>query len=292
MAQSGLKYFRMRARRAALSSVISVTLVLYVLGLFGLVALHAGALSSFVRENLLLQVFLDESATAAPINQLYRDLKAAPFTKSVKYISKEEASGLMKRDLGEDFVSFLDYNPLMASFNVNLRAEYARRDSILPVKARLSVHPIVKEVYYQENALQLLDQHAEQVILLFGGFSLILLLTSFILINQSVKLALFSQRFLIKTMQLVGATKSFIRKPYLLKALMNGFFAGVLAVLLLVATMATAQYRLPELASLQRLEEVAVLLAAVLGAGLLLSWFSTYTAISRYLRYNLEELYS
>ncbi len=292
MAQSGLKYFRMRARRAALSSVVSVTLVLYVLGLFGLIALHANSLSAFVRENLLLQVFLDEEATAGPINQLYRELKVSPFTKSIQYINKEEASGLLKRDLGEDFVSFLDYNPLMASFNINLRADYARRDSILPVKARLNLHPIVKEVYYQENALQLLDEHADQVILIFGGLSLVLLITSLILINQSVKLSLFSQRFLIKTMQLVGATRSFIRKPYLIKALFNGFISGVLAVLLLVASMAVAQYRLPELAALQRWEQVGVLLAAVLGAGLFLSWFSTYTAISRYLRYNLEELYS
>ena len=275
----------------AMTSVLSVSLVLFVLGLFGLLSIHIQSLTTFVKENLVLQIYLREDASAADINRLYQGLKKSRFAKDVTYVSKDSAVSLLNRDLGEDFIGFLDYNPLMASFNVHLHAKQANTDSIVFIRSRLTSDPVVKEVFYQENALLFLNRNVDNVILIFAAFSLLLLIASLFIINHSVRLSLFSHRFLIKTMQLVGATKAFIRRPYLVKGLTNGLLAGIVSVILLIGVLILSNQYLPELNSLRNDQLILFLMLALILGGVLISFLSTISAINKYLNRNVEDLY-
>ncbi len=289
--QSNINYFRRKARRSSLTAVISITLVLFLLGLFGVLVMNAKMLSDYVKENLEVQVFINEEAEPKQINDLAKQLRANPNVKKLAYISEEEAVKILTDDLGENFVDFLGYNPLLASFTLTVDAQYANSDSLERVKKSLLKNPIVKEVFYQAGVLDLLNKNIRTIAAVVGVFSLLLLLITITLINNSIRLSLYSQRFLIKSMQLVGATSWFIKKPYLLKSLLMGLISVVVSSILLFAVVAAGDRQLPELAALRDELLTVYIGIGLLLLGLIISFASTWMAINRYLRYKIDELY-
>jgi cell division transport system permease protein len=289
--QSNINYFRRKARRSSLTAVISITLVLFLLGLFGVLVMNAKMLSDYVKENLEVQVFINEDADPKQINDLAKQLRANPNVKKLEYISEEDAVEILTNDLGENFVDFLGYNPLLASFTLTVDAQYANTDSLERVKKSLLKNPIVKEVFYQAGVLDLLNKNIRTIAAVVGVFSLLLLLITITLINNSIRLSLYSQRFLIKSMQLVGATSWFIKKPYLIKSLLMGLISVVVSSLLLFAVVAAGDKQLPELAALRDQMLTVYIGIGLLALGLIISFLSTWIAINRYLRYKIDELY-
>ncbi len=289
--QSTLNYFRRKARRSSVTAVISITMVLFLLGLFSVLVMNAKLLSDYVKENLQVQIFINEEAEPKQINDIAKQLRANPYVKKLDYVSKDDAVQILTADLGEDFVDFLGYNPLLASFNLTVAANYANSDSLERVKQQLLVNPIVKEVYYQAGVLDLLNKNINTIATIVAGFSLLLLLITVTLINNSIRLSLYSQRFIIKSMQLVGATSWFIKRPYLLKSLLQGTISVVLAVGLLYTVIYFGDRQIPDLAGLRdKLLSVYIGLG-LLGLGLVISFVSTWIAINRYLNYKIDDLY-
>jgi len=289
--QSQLKYFKRKARRTTVTAVISISLVLFLLGMFSVLVMNAKMLSDYIKENLEVQIYVQEDAELRDIKTLERQLKAYPYVKKLDYISKETAVKILTEDLGENFVDFLGYNPLLASFNMTVGADYANSDSLQIVKKELLANPVVKEVFYQANVLDLINKNLQTIAIVVGGFSVLLLLITVTLINNSIRLSLYSQRFIIKSMQLVGATGWFIKKPYLWKSLLQGFLSALVAAGLLFALLQVADAQLPDLKNLRNEQHTVFILLGMLIIGLSISFFSTWIAISKYLRNKIDDLY-
>lgn len=289
--QSQLKYFKRKARRTTVTAVISISLVLFLLGMFSVLVMNAKMLSDYIKENLEVQIYVQEDAELRDIKTLERQLKAYPYVKKLDFISKETAVKILTEDLGENFVDFLGYNPLLASFNLTVNASYANSDSLQLVKKELLANPIVKEVYYQANVLDLINKNLQTIAIVIGGFSVLLLLITVTLINNSIRLSLYSQRFIIKSMQLVGATGWFIKRPYLGKSLLQGFISALIAGGLLYGLLQVADAQLPDLKSLRNEQHTLFIGLGMLLIGLFISFFSTWIAISKYLRNKIDDLY-
>jgi cell division transport system permease protein len=291
MASSNEKYARRKAQTSYFSTVISISLVLFMLGALGLIILHAKKLSDYVKENIGFSIILKENVKEVDIVQLQKTLDAAYYVKSTEYITKEKAAESLIKDLGEDFVSFLGYNPLLASIEVRLKADYANNDSIAWIERELLANTKVKEVIYQKSLISMVNENIKKISLVMLGFSALLLLISIALINNTIRLSIYSKRFLIKSMQLVGATKGFIRRPFVIKGIMQGIYAGIIAVVLLVGLLYLAQREIPELLYLQDEQLIAILFGFVILLGVLISWLSTFLAVRKYLRLKIDDLY-
>jgi len=214
-----------------ISTVFGVALVLLMVGLLGLILVHANNLSRYVKENIVLNIYMDDAAHETDILQLQRDLEANPMVKQTQYVNKELAARNLQKDLGEDFVKFLGYNPLSASLDVYLKADYANNADIDKFKGELLKNPLVKEVKYQQSLVDMMNQNLTSITLIILAFTAIFVVVSVALINNTIRLAIYSQRFLIKSMQLVGATKGFIRKPFILYGIWHGLLGGLIAFL-------------------------------------------------------------
>lgn len=291
MASGNEKYVRRKAQSSYFSTVISISLVLFMLGALGLIVLHAKKLSDYVKENIGFSIILKENVKEVDIVQLQKTLDAAYYVKSTEYITKEKAAESLKNDLGEDFISFLGYNPLLASIEVRLKADYANNDSIAWIERELLSNSKVKEVIYQKSLISMVNENIKKISLVMLGFSALLLVISIALINNTIRLSIYSKRFLIKSMQLVGATKGFIRRPFVIKGIMQGIYAGLIAIALLVGLLYLAQREIPELLFLQDEKLIALLFAFVLLLGVFISWFSTFLAVRKYLRLKTDNLY-
>lgn len=291
MATGNEKYARRKAQSSYFSTVISISLVLFMLGTLGLIVLHAQKLSDYVKENIGFSVILKENVKEVDIVQLQKTLDAANYVKSTEYITKEKAAESLRSDLGEDFISFLGYNPLLASIEVRLKADFANNDSIAWIERDLLSNTKVKEVIYQKSLISMVNENIKKISLVMLGFSGLLLLISIALINNTIRLSIYSKRFLIKSMQLVGATKGFIRRPFVIKGIMQGIYAGIIAVALLVGILYLAQREIPELLFLQDEQLIAILFGFVILLGILISWFSTFLAVKKYLRLKTDDLY-
>lgn len=214
-----------------------------------------------------------------------------PFVKNTQYVSKELAARNLQKDLGEDFVKFLGYNPLLSSIDVYLKADYANNANIAQFKAQLQKNPLVKEVIYQQSLVDLMNQKLASISLVILAFAGIFLVVSVALINNTIRLAIYSQRFLIKSMQLVGATKGFIRKPFLLYGIWHGLLGGLIAIILLIGMLYLATIQIPDLVILQNYTEFGIVFLGVIGLGIFISAFSTYLAVSKFLRLKIYDLY-
>lgn len=289
--QSQLKYFRRKARRTTITAVVSIALVLFLLGLFSVLVMNAKLLSDHVKENLQVQIFLNDEAAQNDMKILEKQLEAYPFVKSLEFVSKEAAVRVLTDDLGENFVDFLGYNPLLASFNMTVSADFANTDSLSMIKGNLMKKEIIKEVLYQENALDLINKNINTVASVIAVFSLLLLFITITLINNSIRLSLYAQRFLIKSMQLVGATAWFIKQPYLRKSFLQGLLSVLIAGILLYAVLHLSDSQLPELKDFRNDSYTVYIGAAMLFLGLTISLVSTWFAISKYLRNKIDDLY-
>jgi cell division transport system permease protein len=187
-----------------------------------LVIVHARKLSDYVKENIELSVFMKEDANEVDIIRFQKSLDASGFVKSTEYITKDAAAEKLKQDLGEDFINFLGYNPLQPSIDIRLKAIYANSQNLIWIERDIKKSPVVAEVYYQKSLVNLVNENLRSIALTILVFSGLLAVIAIALINNTIRLALYSKRFLIHSMQLVGATKSFIRKPFIVKGIMHG----------------------------------------------------------------------
>ncbi len=280
-----------KTKTVYISTVISIALVLLMLGLLGLILVHAKNLSNYVKENIVLNIIVNEGAKEVDVLALQKQIDANPYILKTQYVSKELAARNLTKDLGEDFVEFLGYNPLLSSIDVYMKAEHANNASITRLSQQLTRNPLVKEVIYQKSLIDMVNQNIRVIGLVILAFAVVLLIIAVALINNTIRLAIYSQRFLIKSMQLVGATKNFIRKPFLGYGILHGLIAGLIAIILLLLTLYFAQQQVPELIILRNWFEFGLVFTAVIGVGIFISGLSTYFAVSKYLRLKMYKLY-
>ncbi|MCF8285063.1 MAG: permease-like cell division protein FtsX [Sphingobacteriales bacterium] len=274
-----------------ISTIFSISLVLLMVGLLGLIVLHAKNLSNFVKENIVLNIILDEQAKDADIFKLQKEIEKNPAIKDTEYISKELAARNLSKDLGEDFIKFLGYNPLTASIDVYLKAEYATNDEIQKFTRRLKSKDFVKEVVYQESLVDLVNQNLRSISIIIVVFGATLLLIAVALINNTIRLAMYSQRFIIRSMQLVGATRGFIRKPFVLTGILHGLLGALISIAILIGTLFLARNEVPDLIILEDYTEFAILFFGIISMGILISFFSTFFAVNKYLNQHIDDLY-
>ena len=230
-----------RLRGSYISVILSVSLVLFTLGMLGLVMLYAQKLSVQVKENIGFTIYLQDDIKEVDVERLQKAIDISEYSLSTTYISKDDAVELLKKDLGEDFMQYLDYNPLLASIEVKMKADYAHPDSLANIKAQLSKSSKIKEINYEESLVNMVQENIQRVGALMLAFSLLLLVVAIALINNSIRLSIYSKRFLIKSMQLVGATQPFIRKPFVQKGVVHGIYSALIAILLIMGVMYYSQ---------------------------------------------------
>lgn len=274
-----------------ISTIFSIALVLLMLGLLGLILVHAKNLSNYVKENIVLNVIVDEGAKEADVLAFQKELNANAAIKQTQYVNKELAARNLTQDLGEDFVNFLGYNPLLSTVDIYLKADYANNKSIDALKAQIQKNTVVKEVVYQSSLIDMVNKNINTISLVILAFAIILLIIAVALINNTIRLAIYSQRFLIKSMQLVGATKNFIRKPFLLYAGLHGLIAALIAIIILMGALFFAQKEVPEIIILRNYTEFGIVLLGLIAVGLFITSISTWFAVSKYLRLKIYDLY-
>ena len=225
------------------------------------------------------------------IQSLVKLLQGNSYVKDVKYINKEEAAENLKQELGEDFTTFLGYNPLLPSIDVHLKSEFAEQENIQRLKESLHQVEIIKESYFQESLVNVINKNVRSISLIILGFSALLFFIAGALINNTIRLSLYAKRLLIKSMKLVGATRNFIRKPFLIKGILQGFYGAILADILLVVLFYYAKKQVPELMVFEDLKILSTVLGIVILLGIFVSGISTYFAVNKYLRQRTEDIY-
>ncbi len=281
-----------RMRGSYLTTVIGIALVLFMLGWLGVILLNANKLSTHVKENIRFQIYLKDDAKDVEISKLKKSIDASAYAKSSQLVTKEEAAAKLKEDIGEDFIEFLDgANPLPVTIELKLNATYAHPDSITWIVDRLESQSAVKELAYSKDLISKMNENMSIVTLILLGFSAILLFIAIALINNTIRLAMYSKRFIIRSMQLVGATRGFIQKPFLMQGIVQGILGGVVAmgllagVIYVLRTVIPASFQFDDLSIFTKLFGLTVVL------GILIAFFSTFFAVNRYIRMKLDDLY-
>jgi cell division transport system permease protein len=287
--ETGLSKTKLRSSYFTL--VISVSLVLFLLGVLGLVLINAKELSDYFRESLSFSVMLNDDAKEADIRMLQKDLDAKLYVKSTEYVSKEEAAVKMKEDLGEDFINFLGDNPLPPSIDVYLFANYTSPDSVAKIEKYVLEYPFVKEVYYQESLLFLINENVRKISFFLLVISSFLFLIALTIINNTIRLSVYSKRFLIRTMQLVGATRSFIRRPFLVQSAFHGLIAALIAMSLLMGLLYLIEKEFLLMFSFESTNLLLLLGVSLVLTGVLINLISTFFSVNRYLSISEDKLY-
>ena len=261
------------------------------LGLVGLILLNTKKIADHFKETIGFQLIIVDIAKEADISKLQKMLDEAAYVKSTQYISKEDAAKTLQNDLGEDFVAFIGYNPLKASIDVRLKADYATPDSLTWIEQNLMENKVVKEVLYPKALVSTMNTNMRKAALVILAFSAILMFIALALINNTIRLSIYSKRFIIKTMQLVGATQGFIRLPFILKGMRQGIYGSLIAIVMLMGLLYFAQRQLPELAVVQDMNLLASLFGIVILLGIAIGSISTALAVRKYLRLRADELH-
>jgi cell division transport system permease protein len=285
------KVLRRRLRSSYITSLISITLVLFMLGLVGLLVLNAREISVYVKENINISVYLKDHVRDAEIFRVRKIIDAEPFIKSTDYITKELAAKKFQEELGEDFVSFLGINPLLASIEIHLQAEYANADSIAKITKKLSAYPQVSEVDYQPSLVQTINNNISKISFFILAFCAMFFIVAVSLINNTVRLSIYSRRFNINTMQLVGATNSFIRKPFMYRSILQGFYGAIFANGMLLITLYWINNQMADVANILDYKIITLLFFLVIAIGILINIISTFFALNKFLKLRTEELY-
>lgn len=291
MSSSFEKFQKRRLLSSYFSVVLSMFLVLFLLGILGLFIINSKKLSDDFKENIVMTVFFKNEATDSVTGAFAQELKVAKFVKSSEYVTKEQAAQQHTEVIGEDFMTFLGANPLQNSFDIHLKADYIDLPNIRKIESRFRANEMVADVVYDKQLVSLVNDNINKVSMWMLIISGILALIAILLINSSMRLSIYSNRFIIKTMQMVGATKSFIRKPFIWRSVRLGFVAAVLAVLALIGTLVYIENNFPNLGIMNDPTLIAAVLAGVLAVGILLSWISTFFATQRYLNLRTDDLY-
>jgi cell division transport system permease protein len=261
------------------------------LGILLLLLLNAQKISTYVKENIGFSVILHDDVREVDANFLRKTLDASPYVRITEYISKEEAAEELQEELGEDFIGFLGYNPLSSSIEVKLKASYANPDSIRLIEDELMAHRPVKEVFYQKSLVNLINENVQKIGAIILLFSALMLFVAIVLINNTIRLSVYSKRFIINTMKLVGATWGFIRKPFLLKSMLHGFYAALMALVLLTGLIYLIQHEFYEVINLGQIELMVGMSGLIIILGVVINLISTSLAVGKYLRLSSDELY-
>jgi len=275
-------------------SLVSITLVLFLLGVFALLMMHAQKLSNYLKENISFEIVMNSNVKEAYILRLQKELDAMPAVKSTEYITKEEAIRRLSEDLGEDFLQWLgdEENPLLPSIEVRFNAAYANPDSLTVIEAQLLKNNDIKDIYYHKSLVELINQNVRRIGIGLMVASLILLIIAVTLIRNTIRLSIYSKRFLVRSMLLVGATASYIRRPFIKSGISQGFFGALLADVFLGLLLYGLRKRLPELTLIQDFNIIIAIFVGIIVLGILLGGFSTRSALRKYLKADVDRLYA
>jgi len=285
------RYQKRRLISSYFSVVLSIALVLFLLGVLGLLVLNTKKLADHFKEQITISVFLKDTAKPVEVDQLQKSLAMAEYTKSATYVSKEDAAEQYSEDIGENFQEFLGYNPLKNAFDVQLNAEFVSPEQVAEIAENLASKSFVEEVSYDQPLISLLNDNVQKISLWILLASAVFTVIAVLLINSSIRLSIYSKRFIIKTMQMVGATKTFIRRPFILNNMKLGFYGGLIAVLALGGSVFYLNKTFPELGILENIPLLVGLFMGVLLLGLLISFLSTFFATQRFLNLRTNDLY-
>jgi len=280
-----------RLRSSYITSVISISLVLFMLGLLGILVLNTQKISDMVKENIGFTVVLKENIKEADIRGLQKNLDATRYVKSTEYIDKDKAAKEFQEELGDDFVDFLGYNPLLSTIEVKLYANYANTDSIAVIEKELQKYEQVSEVHYQKSLVHLINENVKRISFIILIFSSLLFVIAISLINNTIRLSIYAKRFLINTMQLVGATSTFIRRPFIYQSILNGIVGAAISISLIIFTLFWVEKQLEGLITLTDFYTVFTLCIFVLFLGIIINTISTFFAVNKFLRLHTDELY-
>lgn len=291
MASSFDRFQKRRLLSSYFSVVLSVFLVLFLLGILGFFIINSKKLADNFREEIAMTVFFKNDSNDSILKAFGKELKAAAFTKSFVYVSKEAAAKQHTDIIGEDFMTFLGTNPLQNSYDIHLKADYVVKDSISKIEGQLRKNKMIADIVYDKQLVNLVNDNIKKVSMWILIISAFLTVVAVLLINSSLRLSIYSNRFIIKTMQMVGATKSFIRKPFVLRSVKLGMIGGGLAIIALIGVLVYLQTNFPSLGILDDKLLVALVLLFVFGIGVLITWISTYFATQRFLNLRTDDLY-
>ena len=280
-----------RIFKSYLTSTISIAMILFLIGVLGIVLLNAERLAKYVRENIGFTLVLKEDVQESDITELQQSLSSTEYVKSVEYIDKETAAAKLKEELGEDFTGFLGYNPLLSSIDVKLLADYANAEQLSVLEKKFMEYPQVKEVLFQRDMVNIINENVKKIGIVLLIFSGLLLFIFSALINNTIRISIYSQRFIINTMLLVGATDSFIRAPFIKRSLRFGIIGALAANLLLFLLMFSYSQELKGIVDMEDFRIFGVVFLVVLTLGILISWASTYFAVNKFLRLKFDELF-
>jgi cell division transport system permease protein len=291
MSKSYEKYQKKRLRSSYASVIVSIALVLFLVGLLGLIVLKTQDLAQHFREQVTLNVFLKEVKDINQISDFKKLIKEKEFTKKVEFISKEDAAKLMQEEIGQDFLEFLGTNPLKDVLNIHLKSEFVTAEKMKEIEKSLLKNQLVYEISYDKPLIELLNKNIKQISLWILLFSGLLTLIAVVLINSSIRLSVYSKRFTIKTMQMVGATKSFIRRPFIWTSIKLGIFGALLAIIALIGMAYYIETQIPEISLLNNIYLLIIVFSSVFLLGIIITWLSTFFATRRFLNLRTHELY-
>ena len=283
---SSVSFFNSR-----LTSVISISLVLFLLGLILLIGMLGNKLSVYVKENLSFSIVLKDNQKETEIKKMQKSLDALPFIKSTEYISKEQAAKELEEELGENPETFLGFNPLQASIEVKLHSEYANPDSLQVIEKKIRNYTSVSELLYRKDMMEMVHNNMKRLGLILLTLAAVLMIISFVLISNTIRLLIYSKRFLIHTMKLVGATSGFIRRPFVKYNIVSGIFASILAILMLTGALYYLQNELKGFIQILDMQTLLLVYVAVFALGIVLSVIATIFAVNKYLRMGVVVLY-
>ena len=291
MARSIDSFNKRRLITSYFSVIVSITLVLFLMGFFSFLVLSANKLANYFKEQVTVTVLIKDDAKNADIEQLQKTLSVASFVKSVRFVSKEVAAEKFSKDIGEDFVTFIGTNPLQNTIDLSLKAEYAEPDKMREIKRELEQNSFVTEVVYDQSLVALIHENVNRIGIFTLIFSALFTFVSILLINASIRLSIYSKRFIIKTMQLVGATRSFIRRPFLWTNVRLGILSALIAIVLFYLSLLAIVKSYPEFNILMDTGTLSIVFISIITIGILISWLSTYFATQRFLNLNTNDLY-
>ena len=282
-----------RLRGSYLISLMSIMLVLFVLSLFSSLILFANKISDYIKENVGFEIVMKKGVKEKDIIDFQHILDNKKYVKSTEYISQQEATRRLTEDLGEDILEWLGdvENPLLPSIDVRFKSEYANNDSIAKIEQWVMKNKNVKEVYFQKSLMHSIDKNVNKIASVLLLVGVVLLIMAVTLISHTVRLAVYAKRFVVRSMQLVGATEGFIIKPFMKSFVIQGFIGAVLALILLSIFLFKLMHEVPELAVLTNISSIALIYISVIALGVLLTTLSTFFAMRKYLRADIDDLY-
>ncbi|MCT4630475.1 permease-like cell division protein FtsX [Winogradskyella sp.] len=291
MASSFDKYQKRKLISSYISVVISIALVLFLLGCLGLLVINSKKVADHFKEQVVMTIYLNDTAKEVEVNQLKKSLAMAEYSKEAQYVSKEEAAELMKAETGEDFMDFVGYNPLKNSIDVYLKADYVTTEKLSEISENLSNKSFIEEIRYDNDLVELMNDNVKRISFWVLIISALFTLIAVLLINSSIRLAVYSKRFIIKTMQMVGATKSFIRKPFVWKSVQLGIIGAIVALIGMGVVLYYLDITFPELELLRNTVMIIGLFAGIFVLGIIITWISTFIATQRFLNLKTDQLY-